>query len=369
MTPAFGKVNGTTTIATLTTIVGGGINDGGLAVFEAAEPSVRGSQRGQRREYLYRRYGQQSHARKKVAPDGTISTVAGSRWARIAVFRATAAARLSTRRLNAPQSVALDAAGNLYIVDTNNFRVRKVDGSGTITNVAGSGVDGYSGDGGAAGSARLAYPWGLAVDAVREHLCLSDIVNDVVRMVNPSGTISTVAGSGFAGYSGDGGPATERDAVFRDPLGVAVDAAGNLYIADRYNDAVRMVSASGIISTVAGNGYCCYGGDGGPATSCAYLDLPSGVAVDGAGNLYIADYSNNRVRKVDLTGTITTVAGNGSYGYSGDGGEAIAATLQNPAALAIDSSGVLAVVDSNNNAIRLLIPTGGQPVLTRETYT
>ena len=222
---------------------------------------------------------------------------------------------------------------------------------------------GYTGDGGSATSAEIGPPYGLAVDA-SGNLYLSDVSNNVIRKVDTSGTITTVAGNGAYGYSGDGGAATSAE--FRNPYGVAVDASGNLYIADRNNYRVRMISTSGVITTAAGNGNCCYGGDGGPATR-AQLYLPTGVAVDAAGDLLIADYYNGRVRKVTASGTITTVAGNGVYGYSGDGGSATGATFRYPYGVSVDAAGNIVVADQNNNAVRLLTPAGTQPVLTLQS--
>jgi len=337
----------------ITTLVGGAVNDGGLGVFGLLnQPS------GVTRDNAGNTYVADTNNDRvrKVAANGTIATVAGTG---VTGFGGNGSAATSAQ-LNAPQGVALDASGNLYIADSYNRRIRKVDGSGNITTVAGNGNCCTStGDGGAATSAGIGTPYGLAVDA-SGNLYISDISNNVVRKVDTSGTIKTVAGNGTYGYSGDGGAATSAE--MRDPWGLAVDASGNLYIADRYNYRVRMVSPSGTITTVAGNGNCCYGGDGGPATSAELYD-PTGVAVDAAGNVYIADYYNERVRKV-AGGTITTVAGNGSYGYTGDGGSAIGATFRYPYGVAVDAAGIVAVTDQNNNAVRLLTPAGTQPVLT-----
>jgi sugar lactone lactonase YvrE len=196
--------------------------------------------------------------------------------------------------------VAVDAAGDLLIVDVNNNRIREVDPSGVITTVAGNGASGYSGDGGPATSARLAAPSGVVVDAAGD-LFIADYLNSRVRKVDPSGVITTVAGNGVRGYSGDGGPATS--AQLNSPAGVAMDAAGNLFIGDEINERVRKVDPSGVITTVAGNGDSGYSGDGGPATS-ARLYFPTGVAVDAAGNLFIADYANDRVREVSVATTL-----------------------------------------------------------------
>ena len=211
-------------------------------------------------------------------------------------------------RLIRPFGVALDDAGNLYIADRDDPRIRKVDAGGTITTVAGIRTRGFSGDGGPATSAQINSPRGVALDGAG-NLYIVDTGNNRIRKVDTSGIITTVAGTGDAGFSGDGGPATS--ARLSGPRGVALDDAGNLYIADRDNNRIRKVDTSGTITTVAGTGDAGFSGDGGPALS-ATLNGPSGVALDGAGNLYIAEFGNSRIRKVDTSGTITTVAGTGS---------------------------------------------------------
>ena len=222
--------------------------------------------------------------------------------------------------------------------------------SGIITTYAGDGTYGFSGDGGPATSAMLAAPEGVAEDTAG-NLFIADSWNSNVRKVTPGGVISTVAGNGNPGYSGDGGPAAS--AMLNYPTGVAVDAAGNLFIADYGNDRIRMVTPSGIISTVAGNGTAGFSGDGVPANS-AQLNGPTGVAVDAAGNLFIADEHNNRVREVNPGGVISTVAGNGTGGYSGDGGPATSAELYYPAGVAVDTAGNLFIADFDNQRVRMV---------------
>jgi sugar lactone lactonase YvrE len=251
----------------------------------------------------------------------------------------------TSAELSAPASVAVDAAGNLYIADTGNNRIRKVDKSGTITTIAGNGSSGYYGDGGPATSAEL-YPAALAVDA-SGNIYIAN--GNRIRKVDKSGTITTIAGNGSSGYSGDGGPATSAELSY--PCGVALDASGNIYIADAIDNCIRKVDVSGDITTVAGNGTMGCSGDDGPATS-AELSAPAGVTVDAAGNLYIADCSNNRIRKVDKKGFVTTIAGNGARGYSGDGGPAIDSELNSPTGLVMDTSENIYIIDTGNNRIR-----------------
>ncbi len=336
------------------TLAGGGLGDGGLGVFGFLNQPYGVARDNSGNTYIA---DTNDNRVRKVAADGTISTIAGTG---VAGFFGDGGASAGAQ-LNNPRGLVLDASGNLYIADTNNRRIRKIDGSGNITTVAGNGgCCGRTGDGGAATRAQIGVPYGVAVDS-SGNLYISDWNNSVVRKVDASGTITTVAGNGTYGYSGDGGQATS--AAFRYPFGMAVDAAGNLYIADSYNYRVRMVSTGGIVATVAGNGTYGFSGDGGQATS-ANLSSVQGVAMDASGNLYIADTGNGRIREVTSNGIITTVAGNGGSGYSGDGGPATGAALSLPYAISVDASGNVAVVDEGNNAVRLLTPAGTQPVLT-----
>ena len=248
----------------------------------------------------------------------------------------------------------MDGSGNLYIADTDNDRVRKVDTSGNISTVAGTGTFGLLGDGGAATAARLRSPWGVALDS-SGNLYIADASNYRVRKVDTSGNISTVAGTGSSGSSGDGGAATAATLNF--PTGVALDGSGNLYIADSFNHRIRRVDATtGNISTVAGTGSFGDSGDGGAATA-ATLNRPYGVALDGSGNLYIADTDNHRVRRVDTSGNISTVAGTGTLGDSGDGGAATAATLGLPIGVVVDGSGNLYI--ATGGGIRKVDATTG----------
>jgi uncharacterized protein (TIGR03437 family) len=331
---------------------------------------------------------------------GIITTVAGNGFIGPGGDNGTA----TKAELNGPNGIGLDAAGDIFIADTGNSRVREVSG-GVITTVAGNGTFGLSGDGGPATSAQLNSPFGVAVDALGNmfiadfgnnrirkvvnnaiatvvgggssigdgstgtfgyainaqlffpegvaldsagDLYIADFDNGRIRKVSsPNSLITTIAGNGIFGFSGDGFPAA--NAELDGPSSVAVDPAGNLYIADSGNNRVRMVS-SGVITTVAGNGTPGFSGDHSSATG-AELYGPSGVAVDANGNLYIADYFNNRVRMVS-GGVITTVAGNGTSGSGGDNGPAISAQLSGPRGVAVDAAGNLYIADSANNRIR-----------------
>ena len=250
--------------------------------------------------------------------------------------------------------IALDSSGNLFIADDCDYVIRRVDAStGIISTVAGNGTWGYSGDGAPATAAKLAGPAGVAVDGAG-NLFIADEFNRRVRRVDAATqVITTVAGTGTRGFSGDGGPATSAE--LDEPQNITVDSAGNLFIADVGRSRIRRVdAATQVITTVAGSGGGggSFGGDGGLATS-AFLDEPVQVAVDGAGNLFIADELNNRVRRVDAaTQVITTVAGNGTFGFSGDGGPATSAELDGPTGVAVDSAGNLFIADNLNSRIR-----------------
>jgi trimeric autotransporter adhesin len=281
----------------------------------------------------------------KIDTSGIITTVAGSG---VQGYNGDGGPATAAK-LNWPDAVALDTVGNIYIADGSNFRVRKVDiATGIISTIAGNGTNGYSGDGLPATNATMAAPLDLCFDK-SGNLFIADKDNHVVRKVNTSGVISTFAGTGAIGFMGDGGPATsaQLDGIW----GLCIDATDNLYLADFANGRVRKVNSSGIISTIAGmGGSMIYSGDGGPATS-AYIS-PERLAIDRFGNLYITSYISNRVRIVNNSGYITTIAGNGTAGFFGDGGPATAALFKAPSGLALDSCGNLYIADMQNARIR-----------------
>ncbi len=256
----------------------------------------------------------------------------------------------TTSELNQPGGVVADAHGNIYIGDYYNNRIRKVAfGTGIISTIGGTGAMGYGGDGGPATDAQLYWPYNVTMDTANR-LYIADQYNHRCRMINlNSGIVSTVAGTGVAGYTGDGGPASLAQIYY--PNYVHSDRAGNLYLTDNGNHVIRKISTSGIITTMAGNGTQGYSGDGGPATA-AQLNFPGGAACDTFGNLFIADNSNNVIRMVDVTGKISTIAGNGLNGFAGDGGPAIDAEFNDPLDISTDYAGNIYVTDCLNNRIR-----------------
>ncbi|PQJ13050.1 hypothetical protein CJD36_004720 [Flavipsychrobacter stenotrophus] len=290
------------------------------------------------------------HVIRKVNSSGIITTYAGS--TSTYGFSGDGGLAISAN-LYTPSGIAFDAAGNLYIADADNNRIRKVNTSGYISTIAGS-TFGFSGDGGAAGLSKLARPEGVAIDATG-NIYIADGGNQRIRKINTSGIISTIAGNGLTGFAGDGGAATS--ARFQTPNGIAVDASGNIYVADNGNFRIRKINTSGIISTVAGNASTGYGADGVAATATP-LSMVTGVAVDASGNIYIPDWINYRIRKVS-GGIISTIAGIGIDGYSGDGGPATAARVSRTEGIAIAPYNNIYIADAGNSVIRKIPCPGG----------
>lgn len=282
-----------------------------------------------------------------VTPSRIVSTTVGTGTVGYSGDGASA----SAATLADPSAVAYDAAGNLYLADAQNHVIRKVTSAGVISTFAGTGVEGYGGDGASATSAFLDTPTGVAVDS-NGNVYIADSHNHRIREVS-AGIITTVAGTGTHGFSGDGAAATA--AMLWNPMGVAVDPSGSLYIADTNNQRIRKVSG-GTISTIAGDGEQLFLGDGSAATA-AVLDSPTGVAVDAAGNVYIADRHNQRVREIIGT-TINTIAGSGAASFagsfSGDGVTATASTLSKPSGVSVDTAGNVYIADTGNQRIRHL---------------
>ncbi len=301
-----------------------------------------------------------NHRIRKVAADGTITTVAGSD----SIGSTGDDGPATSARLNFPSGVAVDGSGALYITDTMNHTIRKVVVGGNITLFAGQrGVSGFLEKDAKeefldAKDAQLNAPTGIAIDSAG-NIYFCDTRNHRVRKIGTDGKIQTIAGSGEKGETGDGGEAVE--AKLNSPTGVAVDSAGNVYIADQMNHRIRKVDKDGIISTVAGTGLPGYSGNGGLAAR-AQLFYPCCIALDRQGNLFIADRTNNRVRRVDAqTGTISLAAGTGRFGDDFDGRAAEQARLRFPMGLAADPQGRIYFSDNANSRVKLLTPAGENP--------
>ena len=282
-----------------------------------------------------------------VVSYGTISTLAGTGKQGYSGDGGAATAAL----LGTPSCVVVDAAGNVFAADSANHVVRKVSAAGTISTVAGTGAAGYAGDNGLATAAQLNSPNGCALDGAG-NLYIADTGNNVVRKVaNATGLITTVAGTGSAGFSGEGAPPILAE--LNQPYGVALDSVGNLYISDTKNQRVRKVSfTANTIVTLAGNGTFGYSGDGGSATA-GQLYNPEGLLVTSAGDIIVAEEANSVVRKISVaTGKLSTLAGSSKYGFAGNGNAAAEALLQGPTSVAMDTAGNLYISDAGNNEIR-----------------
>lgn len=302
----------------------------------------------------------------RIDTPGTATMIAGTGISTTAGGLSGEAVPATAADLHCPADVAFDPAGNLIVVDHANNRLRSIDTAGVIHTIIGSGPIGTAtddgtigGDGGPALAAQLQEPWGIVFDSSGD-LLIADRDNHAVRRVDVNGVITTVAGSGDRGFGGDGGPATA--AQMSRPQSVAIDASGNVFISDSDNHRVRKVDTNGVISTVVGTGASGYSGDGAAALDAELMD-PNGLAFDLRGNLYIADDLANAVRMVDVRGIISTVAGTGEAGFSGDGGRAVAGRLDTPSDVVFDASGHLYITDAGNHRIRRVNPDG-----TIETY-
>jgi len=303
-----------------------------------------------------------NHRIRKVAPDGTISTVAGIGTAGYSGDGGPAV----SAQINTPTGICVDAAGNLFIADVGNQRIRKIDTSGVITTLAGNGAKSYGGDGGPAASASFYNPVRVVVDP-SGNVLVADQSNHRIRRISAAGIITTLAGNGAGtpaagGFSGDGGPAT--GASLNNPTALTVDGSGVVYFSDQFNHRIRKVATDGTITTIAGTGNAAFTGDGGAAIA-ASLNFPGGITVDGAGNLYFNDDLNYRTRRIAANGTISTVAGSGAQGFAGDGGPATSASLNGNFGVALDQSGNLYIADSTNNRIReVYAVASGPPAIT-----
>ncbi len=263
----------------------------------------------------------------------------------------------TTADLNQNSGVAVDVNGNVYVADYGNFRIRKIATTGVITTFAGDGINGYAGNGGQATAAKISYPECVRVDSLG-NVYFSDAGNALIWKVNTSGVIKTIAGiPGTGGYSGNGGQATAAE--LNNPVGLALDKNLNVYVADQANNVIRKIATTGIITTVAGNHVAGYSGNGGQATN-AKLNNPTGVAVDYSGNMYIADYLNNVVRKVSPSGVINAFAGTTVANFNGFSGLADTTELYNPTGVSVSATGNVYIADAGNAVVREVLFTTNQ---------
>ena len=333
----------------ITTIAGNGtagyIGNGGTAI--GAEMNlVSGVALDSTGNIYISEYG--NHVIRKVSASGIISTFAGTGVA----GDSGAGGPATSAQIWRPSGIIVDHLGNVIFSDCDNHKVKKISTSGIITTIAGNGTPGDSGDGGPAISAQLHYPEGIVFDSIG-NMYFGDFDNNKIRKVDTSGIISTFAGTGASGYTGDGGPASA--ATLNNPYGVAISSSGEFYIGDYHNNVIRKINTSGVITTVAGTGVAGYSGDGGPATA-AQFNLPKGIFFDHTGNLLIAEFNGDRIRKIDPLGIVSTIAGKGIAGYSGDGGLADSAELRTPETITVDVHNNIFIADYGNNVIRKIIP-------------
>ena len=286
----------------------------------------------------------------RVEPDGTAHVIAGT--GRRGGSPAGVPALESS--LGSPEGVAVDEGGLVYVVDSANHVVLRIEHDGGMTRIAGTGERGFGGDGGPATDASLAMPYDLRFDS-RGNLYIADFGNHRIRRVTPDGMIETAAGTGEAGYSGDGAPATA--ARLNGPYGAFVDAADRLLIADSFNHVIRRVDEDGVITTIAGAGAAGYAGDGGPALQ-ALFDTPQSLAVDGDGRIYVGDEHNHAIRVVGTDGVISAFIGNGLPGFAAEGVTANQAQLNDPENLLLLGDGSMLITDGDNGRVLRVKPDG-----------
>jgi len=312
---AQGKVNGTGTAASFNTPLGVAVDaTGNVYVADWLNQLIR-----------------------KISTAGNVSTLAGSGVQGATNGEGTAAS------FNSPYGVAVDAAGNVYVADAVNGLIRKISPAGNVSTLAGSGVQGATNGEGTAAS--FFHPWGVAVDAAG-NVYVADNGNNLIRKISPAGVVSTLAGSGVLGNTNGIGTA----ASFNSPQGVAVDAAGNVYVGDQGSNLIRKISPAGAVSTLAGSGVS--GNSNGTGTAASFNN-PTGVAVDAAGNVYVADQTNELIRKISPAGAVSTLAGSGVSGNSN--GTGTAASFNHPAGVTVDATGNVYVADTQNNLIRKIV--------------
>ncbi len=294
-------------------------------------------------------FGDFTNARiRMINPSGIVATVAGTGTPGYTGDGIPA----TTSRIVSTAGMVTDAAGNLYFSDYGGFRVRKLSTTGIITTIAGTGVTGFGGDGVPASSAAITNPWGVVLDQAG-NLYFCDRYNQRIRKIDGSGIITTIAGNGTAGFFGDGGAATA--ALISDPTDLAIDLNGNIYFTENADNRVRKISNTGIITSICGNGVGAFFGDGGAATA-GRVNGPVGITVDTAGNVYIGDWGNNRIRKINTSGTLSTIAGTAVGGYNGDGGNPATTELFHPYGVSVFGTGDIYICDVGNARIRKISP-------------
>ncbi|HWK06764.1 MAG TPA: NHL repeat-containing protein [Puia sp.] len=274
---------------------------------------------------------------RKITPAGAVATLAGSGAAGAADGTGTAAS------FNSPEGVAADALGNVYVADTHNNTIRKITAAGVVTTFAGSGFPGAVD--GAGPAASFNFPTGVAADA-SGMVYVADRLNHKIRKITPAGVVTTLAGSGSAGAADGAGAA----ASFNLPAGVASDALGNVYVADQFNHKIRKITPAGVVTTLAGSGSA---GAADGAGAAASFNFPAAIAVDASGNVYVADYGNSKIRKITAAGVVTTLAGNGAAGFADGAGAA--ASFHYPNGIAVDGPGNVYVADTYNQLIRKIL--------------